>query len=600
MPLSGEFETAQDRRSIEVEVTEDKIGHVSPVPLERPVSRAQQLIDFVLDELNQYTSGRLNRLSSAEELSARFGYSRKESAYNCLCKAGIHTRWTVVNLITGRQNISPVLHDKRGRIIWQLRGNTLGDNEMIGILNMQMLFLEKFPEFNELFPRGEDGKIAEDKRSDAREFILRHIDSNEKFAEVIGILPPKKRSTPYFEGSRNVMIEKSFLPWGIEFKYFKYIDRNNLILFQKEGLARLSLFLTGKVNFSYLQPFILSVTEAPKGNNRLYFYIGKVENPNPYLSFACPPELSSEPSENIFVVPKTKTIEGKWPYYWLEFYLEKTGIFDGEQLPFNACRINPEDTHRKIDFQNWHNIEEQLLADYLSGENNISFEDLMPFTIRKRGTNLVCYRIGASKGIELSLHENPLILEGDMVKFVPREDDQKFYQWISVLKILPGVPEEQWPEVASYRLLPDKGALTTRGWFGPERQLLIDYLSGNSMKSFENLRPIRAIISSRASQITIGRIGGTQVTFPFPKGIIVLGEEVIIVPRQDEQKLHQWLELYKINPTMHMPEGGCLALHRILYGKIQGGWKDPETRDEETLLISPEEAEEEFKRIMGI
>ena len=64
-----------------------------------------------------------------------------------------------------------VLRDAQGRIQWNVAGNTPEQNEQIGIGNIQALFLTKFPDFDELFPRDEDGTIAEEEREEARNFI---------------------------------------------------------------------------------------------------------------------------------------------------------------------------------------------------------------------------------------------------------------------------------------------------------------------------------------------------------------------------------------------------------------------------------------------
>ncbi len=130
----------------------------------------------------------------------------------------IHNQENVLDI----QNIPTVLRDRRGtRIIWSLPENTAEQNEELGIRNIQGLFLERFPEFNELFPRGEDGKIAEDKREDAKDYILSRIqiEDRKNFYRVFGTSMLQKRTAPYFNGSRFFTIEKSFAPWGITFKF---------------------------------------------------------------------------------------------------------------------------------------------------------------------------------------------------------------------------------------------------------------------------------------------------------------------------------------------------------------------------------------------
>lgn len=114
------------------------------------------------------------------------------------------------------QEIPMVLRDKRGRVVWKLPGNTPEENEQLGIRNIQARFLEQFPEFNELFPRGEDGKIMEEKREEAKFFIVEHLGLIEKFQKVMG---DSKRSISYFQRNYRVALSKSFEDWGIQFDW---------------------------------------------------------------------------------------------------------------------------------------------------------------------------------------------------------------------------------------------------------------------------------------------------------------------------------------------------------------------------------------------
>lgn len=116
-----------------------------------------------------------------------------------------------------------VFRDKRGRVIWSLSGNTPEENEMIGIRNVQALFLEKFPEFDELFPRGEDGKVIEDKREEAKKFIEEKVGNQKKLLTIV--------SSSCFEGSTRLAIMKSFTPWGLKFEDIPQIDKKSGVYF---------------------------------------------------------------------------------------------------------------------------------------------------------------------------------------------------------------------------------------------------------------------------------------------------------------------------------------------------------------------------------
>jgi len=113
-------------------------------------------------------------------------------------------------------NVPTVLRDSRGRVRWRLPGNTPEQNEQLGIANVQGLFLERFPGFNDLFPREEDGKIADDKREEAKRFILDRMRSQKISAEQLRSSAWNINSTPYFAGRYQVALQRSFSPWGLD------------------------------------------------------------------------------------------------------------------------------------------------------------------------------------------------------------------------------------------------------------------------------------------------------------------------------------------------------------------------------------------------
>jgi len=124
-------------------------------------------------------------------------------------------------------NIPKVTRDARGtRVLWRLEGNMPEQNEQLGIRNVQGLFFEQFPEFNDLFPRGEDGMIPEDKREEAKEFILEKIGALKEFKVHIGVYSIIKNKFPHFEGSHLIAIRKSFIVWGLNFKDFNYLQED--------------------------------------------------------------------------------------------------------------------------------------------------------------------------------------------------------------------------------------------------------------------------------------------------------------------------------------------------------------------------------------
>ncbi|MEK7517379.1 MAG: hypothetical protein AAB583_02425 [Patescibacteria group bacterium] len=154
--------------------------------------------------------------------------------------------------------IPSVLRDTRGRVLWKLHGNTPEENEQLGIQNVQGLFLESHPDFLEHFPLGEDGKIVEDKREEAKMYILDKIQNIKDFLTVIGSSPLRKNSVPYFKGSHISVNQKSFRPWGINIEERDSLKRHRSIehirqeaaeFLEKEGeISATLLRKTGKVS----------------------------------------------------------------------------------------------------------------------------------------------------------------------------------------------------------------------------------------------------------------------------------------------------------------------------------------------------------------
>lgn len=346
---------------------------------------------------------------------------------------------------------------------------------------------------------------------------------------------------------------------------------------QFQGLNYLHWFLKSGSGFERLQPFQLEISSRTPKAGRLsptyQFYLGALNKRNSYLTFAVPSELA-EGVGALNVYPSILE-KGEKPYYWLDFYSDNPQKKDRKGKSLIACRLMPENQINKIDFQHWHNIGEQLLADYLFGRNGITLEDLVPFDIAvpNKGA-LGVYRLAGERGLELHLGENQHINDGDTLRFTSHEDDQQLYQWMDVSKIV----GEAKKDVASYRLLPNEKRVSALGWFGSERQLLIDHILDKDQVRFQNLRKIPAKVPKSADTINLikSRLTGVDIVFNLPEGALEGGEDVVVVPCQDEQGFYEWLELYKANPESLTPEGECVASGRLLGRKmIQRGWRGP-------------------------
>lgn len=116
----------------------------------------------------------------------------------------------LLDSLNPRQLVSRSSHS---RVRWKLPGNTDDQNLLVGIRNIQGLFLEKFPEFVRLFPRDTEGRIEETRRAEAAKFIADRLDTQTCFNSIFGSSAVKAL---YFENRYQIAIQRSFEPWGLQ------------------------------------------------------------------------------------------------------------------------------------------------------------------------------------------------------------------------------------------------------------------------------------------------------------------------------------------------------------------------------------------------
>lgn len=126
--------------------------------------------------------------------------------------------------------VIPLVYDQRGRVRWSVPGNSAEENAHLAIRNIQGIFLTKFPDFNSIFPRSENGQIDVVKRQEAVSFILNKVGGYRKFQKVFGTTPLAKADIPFFEGSHAIALRKAFGPWGIVFTIEDFKNRRGFWL----------------------------------------------------------------------------------------------------------------------------------------------------------------------------------------------------------------------------------------------------------------------------------------------------------------------------------------------------------------------------------
>lgn len=349
-----------------------------------------------------------------------------------------------------------------------------------------------------------------------------------------------------------------------------YGDNSLPILTQEEGLSALNRFLQRQAGFETLGILKLDVRgERYRENNGVYrFYLGLLEEGNNQpicLRLNLTHHLGYVP-EHAYAIPRIAHI-GNTPYYWLEFREE----ISGNTLcpPFLSVRLRPDQPVKKIDQLNWRGLEEQLLVDFIRGENGIKVSDLKQFSV-KVSPNRNSFCLGGEDNLRINLKDNPRIMDVDELWITPRKDPQNIYTWIEINR---KDQDEDFIMVSKYLILPDEKRI--KGWRckSVEAQYFLDYLSGNPKVVFDNLKPLRLKISNQSNQQCIGTACDKRYTITTPRSDEIGADEIILIPKQDPKGLYQWVDMYKIDPETGNPVGEAVFSARMITGLgfLEGG-----------------------------
>lgn len=331
----------------------------------------------------------------------------------------------------------------------------------------------------------------------------------------------------------------------------------------QEGLTALDSFVERNIGYDSLLPFTLPVrSRIGTGRRRLIFdyYLNTKTGVTQSLRFSLTENQVADLRDVLYAIPGAETTRGQNPYYWLNIH----AIPDADSPVLTSCRLRPEEETHKIDFLYWHGLGEQLLADYTMGINNLRFFDLLPFSLVGVVKNhLRNYQLAALPNLLIQIDRNST--DGDTLRFVPKTDDQRLYEWFDILNVVPLLAEEKWPLLCSYRIRVDEHRIYSRGWLGSERQLLIDRIQRESNIGFVNLRSIRTKATSGGKTVYLFTQPTTKPKgcFNVVRGVLAQNEETISIPRQDEYGIYEWLELYRYDPATNGPTGEVLTSGRI-------------------------------------
>ena len=454
------------------------------------------------------------------------------------------------------------------------------------------IFLEEYPEFGIRFLRGEEDKIPSDQLTDAKNFILEKIPSGKASIRLFGAA---YKGHPSFNLSSINLIQRAFESWGVKLQTdyrqtvppeeslqnhkdmlsrktrkrradvsSSEVSQSIYYASSKEGLVALDKFLAGKSDYTDLSPFTLPVIYRKHEDKNPFifdYYIGAQTGVPIFLRFYLTEEQVSALGKTLYVVPHQQSFGEQNTYCWLDLHIAPEA---GSPI-LRSCRLRSGEEKHEIAFRTWHGLEEQLLADYVLGIGSLKFSDLLPFNlIDIKKSHMKAYQIAGVNGLSVKI-VNENLQDGDTLRFVPKTDDQRLYEWVDILKVIPTLPEEKWPLISSYRLVLDEHRIYSQSWFGLERKLLLDRMQGRSGVQFTNLKPIVASATSNGRIVPLFALRSSKIhsEFRIKPNLLVQGEKTIAIPKQDDQGIYEWFELYRFDLLTSTPFGDLLDSARI-------------------------------------
>lgn len=234
-----------------------------------------------------------------------------------------------------------------------------------------------------------------------------------------------------------------------------------------------------------------------------------------------------------------------------------------------------------------------LLSQFLAGKKQ--FTDLQPFVldlggasqIRKQEATVYGYYLGKffekrQLYLNLSLESGSLSPDLDRVYAIPMREAEKGikpYYWIDFLT-------KDNNLLASCRLQPDEdiNKINFRAWHNIKEQIFVDFVRNENGIIFEHVNPF---FVTAKTKIALGnyRFNGTGISLNLAENPALQdGDTLFIVPRQDERRIYQWIEILKVDIGAPPQDWKRIASYRILKEErdiSSHSWYGPE----KTLLV---------------
>lgn len=492
----------------------------------------------------------------------------------------------------------------RGNLRWKLEGLTVEEGLARSRIAIAEQFYQTFPDFQAKFPANSEGKIDEDRREEAEEFVIGRIGSRKKFAQVFGLTPLNKNKSPWFRGSYAVAMHESFGELGLGFgDFFRQADQTgiykdvegnewaavdyfrhhfgmvaNIIRSRVDSLNTLrALNTSGKLaNFYSLaevRELKTQIYDLPQVDKKSGWYIddeGKRWATAAKIHASLPvgyntivevvKSLQTQLGRDQNGAPRNLVCEDE-----VLAGLRRMGYFkDESQISVKAA--GEDGALKQIEALP---LEQgvSLFSDYLEGK--ISFNDLLPFILDTFHFNQQMNIYGAylgsgyrynvkvvdiSRGLSKSIEKNPQLLA------VPKQDDLGLYRWFEFYPVGSGGEVDIKFPPDSFRINNEEKRLEKRYWYGPNKQMFLEYVLGKLDIAPELLREFSVKVSGY-SVINIGTVDRESVFFGDKSLAEYDGRTLTVKPYVDSEHGFTWIEIFQSE------EGSSILKKRFYKGE---------------------------------
>lgn len=210
------------------------------------------------------------------------------------------------------------------------------------------------------------------------------------------------------------------------------------------------------------------------------------------------------------------------------------------------------------------------VQDFLNG--SLELHDLKPFilsTFKNKNRLVIGVQVNSPARKRTFIIPTPemelLIKSGQKILMVPKEDVDKFYQWLDAYQLQDTNQIIKGTEcIGSFRIHRESGSIMSKWWHGPEMQLLFDYLTDSPTVQADILKPF--LVRHQDDVFVATGIGyqDKHITLSLQFSDRTLEQDIQIVPSVDRNG----------NAVLEAYDSQGILLKRFIYRKAKARFKE--------------------------